>query len=56
MSRKNETGLLLEVDCALSIQKLSKRYGAFTAVDQLSFEIRRNEIFGLLGPNGAGKN
>ena len=31
------------------------RFGAFTAVDHVSFEVRRGEIFGLLGPNGAGK-
>ena len=34
---------------------LTRRFGAFTAVDEVSFEIRRGEIFGLLGPNGAGK-
>jgi len=32
-----------------------RKFGAFTAVDHLSFEVRRGEIFGLLGPNGAGK-
>ena len=32
-----------------------KRFGAFTAVDHISFEVQRGEIFGLLGPNGAGK-
>ena len=31
------------------------KFGAFTAVDHVSFEVRRGEIFGLLGPNGAGK-
>lgn len=34
---------------------LTKRYGEFTAVDDLDLEIRKGEIFGLLGPNGAGK-
>ncbi|MDC9810874.1 ATP-binding cassette domain-containing protein [Rhizobium binxianense] len=35
---------------------LTKRFGDFTAADNISFEIRRGEIFGLLGPNGAGKS
>jgi ABC-2 type transport system ATP-binding protein len=34
---------------------LSKKFGDFTAVDQVSFTVRRGEIFGFLGPNGAGK-
>ena len=34
---------------------LVRRFGAFTAVDQVSFEVLRGEVFGLLGPNGAGK-
>src|SRR5271165_5123570 len=39
----------------LSLQNLSVRYGAFTAVNDLSLELRPGELFGLLGPNGAGK-
>ena len=42
-------------DPVLSLQNVTKRYGAFAAVDGLSFDVRRGEIFGFLGPNGAGK-
>ncbi len=41
---------------ALRIQSLTKRFGDFVAVDDVSFEIRRGSIFGLLGPNGYGKS
>lgn len=41
---------------AVEVQALSKRFGQFTAVDQVSFAIPTGEIFGLLGPNGAGKS
>ncbi len=36
--------------------ELTKRYGSFTAVDNISFSVKHGEIFGLLGPNGAGKS
>ena len=39
----------------LKINHLVKRYGDFTAVNKVSFEMKPGEIFGLLGPNGAGK-
>jgi ABC-2 type transport system ATP-binding protein len=39
----------------VEVHELLKRFGAFTAVDHIDFEVRRGEIFGLLGPNGAGK-
>ena len=40
----------------LSVQGLTRRFGDFTAVSGLSFEIQPGEIFGFLGPNGAGKS
>ena len=38
------------------VENLTKRFGTFVAVDRISFEARRGEIFGFLGPNGAGKS
>jgi ABC-2 type transport system ATP-binding protein len=43
-------------DIIITIKKLVKLYGNFTAVNGISFDVRRGEIFGLLGQNGAGKS
>jgi len=40
----------------IEVDKLTKRFGKFTAVDQVSFQVEKGEIFGFLGPNGAGKS
>ena len=39
----------------IHIRNLTKKFGDFTAVDHISFDVRRGEIFGFLGANGAGK-
>lgn len=40
---------------AISVRKLSKNFGDFTAVDSLTFDVAKGEVFGFLGANGAGK-
>ena len=40
----------------IEVKNITKKYGSFTAVDNISFEIEEGEIIGLLGPNGAGKS
>jgi len=40
---------------SVSVQHLTKRFGAFTALDDVSFDVPSGSVFGLLGPNGAGK-
>ena len=53
---KLEHALTLQPDeQVVEVRDLVRRFGAFTAVNHVSFEVRRGEIFGLLGPNGAGK-
>lgn len=46
----------LAIDEIVKCRHLTKKFGAFTATDDVSFTVRRGEIFGLLGPNGAGKS
>jgi len=43
------------MDKVIEVHNLTKRFGTFTAVDSISFEVGRGEIFGFLGANGAGK-
>jgi len=41
---------------AIEVDRIVKKFGDFTAVDQVTFQVKEGEIFGLLGPNGAGKS
>ena len=43
-------------ETAVEVAHLTRRFGSFTAVDDVGFAVRRGEIFGFLGPNGAGKS
>ena len=43
-------------EVAVRVEKLERRFGDFVAVDRISFEVPRGEIFGFLGPNGSGKS
>ena len=45
----------MQSDIAISVQDLTKMFGSFTAVDHITFDVRRGEIYGFLGANGAGK-
>lgn len=47
---------MLRTEWALEVDGLTKKFGAFTAVDNVSFRVSTGEIFGFLGPNGAGKS
>jgi ABC-2 type transport system ATP-binding protein len=44
------------IDCAVEVRDLVKTFGEFVAVDHVSFQVKKGEIFGFLGPNGAGKS
>ena len=46
----------MENDNIIEVNNLTKMFGKFTAVDDISFSVKKGEIFGLLGPNGAGKS
>lgn len=47
--------MIMQTDKVISVRDLTKRFGSFTAVDHISFDVAKGEIFGFLGANGAGK-
>lgn len=53
---KAQKGVSEYTGAVLKLEQLRKAFGATVAVDGLSLEVRRGEVFGLLGPNGAGKS
>ena len=48
--------VFIDLDDIVKADNLTKKFGDFTAVDDISFSVKKGEIFGLLGPNGAGKS
>ncbi|MCU1303685.1 MAG: daunorubicin resistance transporter ATPase subunit [Candidatus Sulfotelmatobacter sp.] len=55
-AEQNSGTAALETHHAIEVEHIVKKYGDFTAVDDISFNVKDGEIFGLLGPNGAGKS
>ena len=47
---------MIRSSIAVKVRGLTKRFGDFTAVDNIDLNIKKGEIFGFLGPNGAGKS
>lgn len=46
---------MMDKEIVISVKELTKKFGSFTAVDHITLQVRRGEIFGFLGENGAGK-
>jgi ABC-type multidrug transport system ATPase subunit len=51
-----ERDFYLENEPIIVVENLTKAFGDFVAVDNISFNVKKGEVFGLLGPNGAGKS
>jgi ABC-2 type transport system ATP-binding protein len=54
--KPNGGSAAIDAPSAIEVEHIVKKYGEFTAVDDVSFRVKEGEIFGLLGPNGAGKS
>jgi ABC-2 type transport system ATP-binding protein len=54
-SPRRDSSAVRDAACAVKTVELTKRFDSFTAVDQVTFDVQRGEIFGFLGPNGSGK-
>jgi ABC-2 type transport system ATP-binding protein len=55
VSLSSDVSLSSERDAVVQVRDLVRQFGSFVAVDHITFDVQRGEIFGLLGPNGAGK-
>ncbi len=55
MMRMKIEGMKMENNIIIDVQGLTKKFGSFTAVDNITFQVKEGEIFGFLGANGAGK-
>ena len=53
---KHTTGIPRDGETVIEAQNLTKQFGDFKATDDVTFQVKRGEIYGLLGPNGAGKS
>ncbi len=56
MSTASQVSTASPMSAAIEVAGLTKRFGSFTAVDDVSFTVRTGEIFGFIGPNGSGKS
>src|SRR5579862_5924910 len=54
--KSKTNGTQVGASAAIAVEHIVKKYGDFTAVNDVTFDVKEGEIFGLLGPNGAGKS
>lgn len=55
LSENSSDSIVLPKNIVLKVENLTMQFGGLKAVDNLSFEVKKGEVFGLIGPNGAGK-